>query len=358
MTPAAKILYLVAGAALVGARLQAADRDFETFPKIDIHVHIYEDVPAFHEIMEEINIIKVLNVSVRAMTADVFEYRKVGARQLAHDHPGGFSWASTFPLWNINEPGYVGKTINVLDESFADGAIAVKVWKDVGLEVKNEHGDHIHFDDAKFDPIVEHIVANGRPVLGHLAEPIHAWRPLDEENPLHRYQLSNPQWHFYGKPEMPSYEKIIAARDARVARHPEMTFVAFHLGSMSHDVGMVDSRLAIYPNMHAGVAGRVKFLTRQSSEKVRAFFIKHQDRLMYGTDLTIETWGSRTVPVTPEENAEFKESLKKRYRDDWDYFVSEGDVDHDGFATQGLNLPTEVLEKFYYKNAQRIIPGL
>ena len=121
-------------------------------------------------------------------------------------------------------------------------------------------------DDPLFDPIIEHIVANGKPLLGHLAEPIHAWRPLEKDNPLHRYQHANPQWHFYGKPEIPSYERIIAARDARIAKHPKMTFVAFHLGSMSHDVGMVDSRLAIYPNMYAGVAGRVRFLTRQSSK--------------------------------------------------------------------------------------------
>jgi len=349
-------IHIVALLALVSAH--AEEIHFETFPKIDIHVHIYEDTPAFHELMEEINLIKVLNVSVRAMDPKVFEYRNANARQLAHDHPHTFSWASTFPLWNINEPGYVGKVINGLDKNFADGALAVKVWKDIGLEAKDPHGEHIHLDDPIFDPIVEHIVANNKPLLGHLAEPIHAWRPLEKDNPLHRYQHANPQWHFYGKADIPSYERIIAARDARIAKHPEMTFVAFHLGSMSHDVGMVDSRLAIYPNMYAGVAGRVRFLTRQPSEKVRDFFIKYQDRLMYGTDLTIESWGGRSTPQTPEESQQFKERLRKRYRDDWDYFTSGGQVDYDGYETHGLGLTKEVLEKFYYKNAQRIIPGL
>ena len=210
-----------------------------------------------------------------------------------------------------------------------------------------------------FDSLLDLLFCFGQPgLLGHLAEPIHAWRPLENDNPLHRYQHANPQWHFYGKADIPSYERIIAARDARIAKHPEMTFVAFHLGSMSHDVGMVDSRLAIYPNMYAGVAGRVRFLTRQSSEKVRDFFIKYQDRLMYGTDLTIESWGLRSTPQTPEESQRFKERLKKRYRSDWDYFTSMGRVDYDGHETQGLGLPKEVLEKFYYKNAQSIIPGL
>ena len=77
--------------------------------------------------MKEINLIKVLNVSVRGMDPEIFEYRRNGTRQLAHDHPHSFAWASTFPLWNINEPGYVGKVINGLDESFSDGALAVKV---------------------------------------------------------------------------------------------------------------------------------------------------------------------------------------------------------------------------------------
>jgi len=190
-----------------------------------------------HQLMDEINIIKVLDVAVQGMDPAVFEYRLKGARHLAKKYPERYTWASTFPLWNFNESGYVGNTIIGLDKTFEDGALAVKVWKDVGLSLKNDQGEHIHFDDPLFDPIIEHIVVQGKPVLGHLAEPIHAWRPLEEGNPLHNYQRSNPEWHFYGKPDIPCYERIISARDERVARHPKMTFVAFHLGSMSHGCG-------------------------------------------------------------------------------------------------------------------------
>lgn len=340
------------------ASSQTVDRNFETFPKIDIHVHIYEDTPAYHELMEEINLIKVLNVSVRAMEPERYEYRLNGAKSLANKYPDKFAWACTFPLWNINDSDYIDKTLQGLEQNFMDGALAVKIWKDVGLEVKDEEGEHIHLDDPVFDPIIEYIVVQGKPVLGHLAEPIHAWRPLEEDNPLHRYQLNSPQWHFYGRPEIPSYERIIAARDERVARHPDMTFIAFHLGSMSHDVGMVDSKLAIYPNMYAGVAGRVHFLTRQPSEKVRAFFIKYQDRLLYGTDLSIEEWGNRHPPRNEEEKKQFMEATRRRYEEDWNYFTSSGKVIHRDYETEGLNLPTQVLQKFYYKNAKRIIPGL
>lgn len=337
----------------------AADRNFVTFPKIDIHVHIYEDSPAYLELMDEINIIRVLNVSVRGMDKDRFDYHQEAARSLAEKYPDKFSWASTFPLWNVNEPGYVGKTITGLNKDFKNNALAVKVWKDVGLAAVNDHGDHIHFDDPVFDPIIEHIVVHGKPVLGHLAEPIHAWRPLEDGNPLHNYQRENPEWHFYNRAEMPSYERIIAARDARVAKHPEMTFVAFHLGSMSHDVGMIDSRLAIYPNMYVGVAARVQFIMRQPTEKVRDFFIKYQDRILYGTDLSIENWGEdRSAPETAEEKARFKERSRKMYQDQWNYFSTDEMVTYRGHTTRGLNLPTEVLEKFYYKNARKIIPGL
>ena len=129
MKPIIRILFLVAWVGVFGEELH-----FETFPKIDIHVHIYEDTPAFHALMEEINLIKVLTVSVRAMDPEVFEYRMQRARQLAHDHPRSFTWASFFPLWNINEPGYVGKVINSLDENFTDNTLAVKVLKNIGLE--------------------------------------------------------------------------------------------------------------------------------------------------------------------------------------------------------------------------------
>lgn len=338
---------------------QATNREFETFPKIDVHVHIYEDSPAYLELMDEINLIGVLNVSVRGMEADVYNYRHDSALRLAVKYPEKFSWASTFPLWNINEPGYVGKTITGLNEDFENNAQAVKVWKDVGLAATNDHGDHIHFDDPVFDPIIEHIVVDGLPVLGHLAEPIHAWRPLEDGNPLHNYQRENPEWHFYAKPDMPSYERIIAARDARVAKHPDMTFVAFHLGSMSHDVGMVDSRLAIYPNMYVGVAARVQFLMRQPTEKVRAFFIQYQDRILYGTDLSIDGPDSSGAATAGKEaNRKFKERTRQMYEEQWNYFSSDGMATYRGYTTQGLNLPTEVLEKLYFKNAQKVIPGL
>ena len=92
----------------------------------------------------------------------------------------------------------------------AAGAKGVKVWKDIGMEVRDARGEPVQIDHPRFQPIWDFLAEQRVPVLAHIAEPLAAWRPLDPENPHFGYYSANPRYHAYLHPEIPRHEAIIA----------------------------------------------------------------------------------------------------------------------------------------------------
>ena len=135
---------------------------------------------------------------------------------LVKQHPDIFSFASTFDLTTRNEPDYGARVAKALDETFAQGAVMVKIWKEVGLELKRPDGSFLLPDDPILDPVYAHLASRRKPLLAHLAEPREAWLPLDPKGVHYGYYSRNPQWHLYGKPEYPEPRPA----DGRARSHP------------------------------------------------------------------------------------------------------------------------------------------
>lgn len=328
---------------------------FEEILKIDVHTHVFEDVPALNDMLRK-NRVHIINVAVPATDGHLERMHQIGA-QLARTYPDLFHFASTFDLTRRAEPGYHEAVNAALDRTFADGAVMTKIWKEVGLDIKRPDGSFHMPDDELFDPIYAHLAERGKPLLAHLAEPLEAWQPLDPNGVHYSYYSRNPRWHLYGKPEYPSHADIIAARDRVLERHPTLTLIGAHLGSLEHDVDEVAKRLDRYPNFHVEVSARTRDLTHQPSDKVRAFFLKYQDRILYGVDRTWKPYRSETPP-TDDARAAFVRGLEEQYRRDFAYYAGTGQVQYGDRQIEALGLPREVLEKFYYRNAQRLIPEL
>jgi predicted TIM-barrel fold metal-dependent hydrolase len=279
------------------------------------------------------------------------------ASGLATTHPDLHFFASTFDLRERNAPGWAAATIKALDQTFDNGAVMVKIWKEVGIDLKRPDGSFMMPDDALLDPVYAHLAARGKPLIAHLAEPLDAWRPLDPNSVHYGYYSKNPEWHLYGKPDYPSHEAIIASRDRILEKHPTLVVIAAHLGSLEHDVDEVAARLDRYPNLYVEVAARTRDLTYQPTDKVRNFFLTYQDRILYGVDRTWMPY-ARETPPTDDERATFVRDLEAQYRVDYAYYAGTGTVDYRGREVQALALPADVLAKFYHGNAQRVIPGL
>jgi len=327
---------------------------FEQILKIDLHAHIFEYIPGLAEVLSR-NKLCLLNICVPGSDPVQMKWMEETAELLYQNYGGLHPFASTFPLKGLFEPDYAAKTIFWLDKSFEQGAVMTKIWKEVGMEVKTPGGEFVMPDDPAFDPIYAHLAKRGKPLIAHLAEPIIAWLPLEPGDTV-SYYARNPEWHFYGKQGVPSYEQIIQARDNILKKHPDLIFIGAHLGSLSHDVDMVAERLEKYPSFFVELGGRTGFLARQPKEKVHNFFIRFSERIMYGTDIGRVPGKHREID--PKKRDEFFEEVLARYRIDYQYYAGLGRMKYRGREVECLDLPREVLEKFYSGNARRIIPGL
>ncbi len=324
---------------------------YEKFLKIDVHSHIFEDVPAIHALFARINV-RTINVCVPGTDGQLATMDRIGF-ELYRAHPQLYPVTTTFDLRSRDEPDYIARTIAWLDRAFDRGAVAVKIWKEVGIDLKTRDGKFLLPDDPLFDPIYAHLAKRGKPLHAHLAEPIDAWLPLDKDSNHYTYYSQNPEWHLYGKPGYPSHAAIIAARDNIMKKHPTLVVVGAHLGSLEHDLDGIAERLTRYPNFHIEVSARTRNLTRHPTEKVRALFQKFPDRILYGVDAG---WmpHRRDTPPTDAQRRGHANSLELRYRADWDYYAGTGETTYNNRKTQALHLPRPILEKFYHANAERI----
>jgi predicted TIM-barrel fold metal-dependent hydrolase len=326
---------------------------FAQLRKVDVHSHIYEDLPAVNAMLRRINL-RVINISVPATDGHMAFMHRFNAA-LVTQHPDLFSWASTFDVAARNEPDYGARVAKALDETFANGAVMVKIWKEVGLELKRPDGSFVLPDDPIFDPVYAHLTLRRKPLLAHLAEPREAWLPLDPKGVHYGYYSRNPKWHLYGRPEFPTHARLMESRDHILAKHPNLVVIGAHIGSLEWDVDEVAKRLDTYPNFHVEVSARTRDLTRQPPAKVRAFFVKYQDRILYGVDRSWMPHRTPEVKPTDADRQKFATDLEAQYRRDWDYYAGTGSITYGAETVEGLGLPKDVLAKLYWKNAERVI---
>jgi predicted TIM-barrel fold metal-dependent hydrolase len=353
MVTAAAVLARASQPIATQSSTAASTPGFEQLRKIDVHSHIYEDLPVVNAMLRRINL-RVVNVSVPATDGHLEFMHRFNAA-LVKQHPDLFSFASTFDLAARNEPDYGARVGRALDATFAQGAVMVKIWKEVGLELKRPDESFLLPDDPVFDPVYAHIASRRKPLLAHLAEPREAWLPLDPKNVHYGYYSRNPRWHLYGKPEFPSHSALMDARDHILAKHPDLVVIGAHVGSLEYDVDEVAKRLDRYPNFHVEVSARTLDLARQPATKVRAFFLKYQDRILYGVDRSWRPYVTPEVKPSDADRQKFAADLEAQYRRDWDYYAGTGQVTYGVETVEALGLPRDVLEKFYWKNAGRII---
>jgi predicted TIM-barrel fold metal-dependent hydrolase len=327
-----------------------SEEDFKTVLKIDSHIHINSDDGVFEDQAAADNFLLItLNVdhSDSANVRKQFDF----SVSTVQKHPGRVFFGTTFFFdtagWGSEE--WSRKIISQLDKDISAGAITVKIWKNIGMVVQDRKGKFIMVDDPGLDPIFDFIKSKGIPVTGHLGEPRNCWLPLAEMtvNSDSNYFSEHPEYHMFLHPEYPSYEDQINARDNMLRKHPDLTFIGCHLGSLEWNVDSLAARFDRLPNMAVDMSARICHLQYQSAkdrERVRSFIIKYQDRLLYGTDEGYS--GSRN----PDS---FKKGMHDIWVDDWKYFATNSEMTSDKFdgKFQGLKLPKEVINKIYHENA-------
>lgn len=319
--------------------------------RIDAHVHVFDDRPEFFRLLRRLDL-KVVNICVVDKHDKGFEEAEPQhtlALGVFKASQGRAPWCATFDPQAFESATFVKDTIARLEAAFDQGAVAVKIYKSIGMELKSKSGKYIMPDEPVFEPILKFIESRNKTLYAHIAEPSAAWKPLDPSSPHYGYYKNNPDWHVYRVPGFPSKETILRARDRVLKLHPKLRVVGCHLGSMEDDVGDIARRFDEYPNFAVDAAARIPDLMIQPREKVRGFFVKYQDRLLYATDLSL---------MQGEEPEARLKRWEQTYARDWTYFATADTVEFEGRQVRGLKLPEPVLRKLFRENAVRWVPGI
>ncbi len=320
------------------------------FERLDTHMHVHRSAPALVAAFQQAGW-RGLSIcdcrAVRNQTSDLDDMIR-GTAKASAESKGRLAWATTFDARGFEETGFADRVIAGLRRGFDQNAIAVKIWKNIGMGIRGKSGEYLLPDDPALLPVYEAIQSAGKTLIAHLAEPNAAWLPLDAGNAEFGYYRNHPEWHIYGKPGAPSKEAILAARDRVLARYPRLRVVGCHLGSNEEDLDRLARRLDTFPNFAVDLAARVRYLALGDREKVRQFVLKYQDRILYGTDFTLG----------PGDDTRAAQSLQRTHLRDWSFFATEETATYQDRSVQGLALPETALRKIFHDNGGRWLPGI
>jgi predicted TIM-barrel fold metal-dependent hydrolase len=318
---------------------------------IDAHAHIYVTDPSVTKLLRELDLhlLDILVIDDRDKFFKSLEPQFSDAIRLQENNKGRVALCTTFSPYDFDAPGFSKRAIAQLDKNFDGGAVAVKIYKTIGMEIKTKRGRYLMADDPVFDPIYDEIETRNRTVVAHLAEPTSCWQPPNPNSPDSDYYTKHPDEYAYLHPDWPSKAEILRARDHILEKHPKLRVIGAHLGSMEVDLDQLAEHFDRYPNFAVDTAERVPYFMLQAHEKVRSFIIKYQDRVLYGTDVDLE----------PGTNAaEAMRDARTVYLRDWKFFATNDWVEYKGKQIRGLGLPQSTLRKLYHDNAVTWIPGI
>lgn len=309
------------------------------FPFIDVHGHQYrmptQDLAPVIAAMDTLNMAIMVNLSGRTGAQ-----LQQSVNNIATNFPDRFVVFANINFEGAGAEGWIEKTVAQFEEDVKNGARGLKVYKSLGLRNKDAQGNRLAIDDPRLDPIWEKCAALGVPVLIHSADPKPFWDEFDGDNERWLELKTHPRRKRDANNPAP-WEQIIQEQHNMFKNHPKTTFINAHMGWYANDLGKLGNLLDEMPNMNVGIGAIIAELGRQP-RFAKAFFIKYQDRILFGKD----SWKPEEFPTyfrVLESNDEYFRYHKK-YHAFWPMY--------------GLDLPDEVLKKVYYKNALRIVPGL
>jgi hypothetical protein len=346
-------------AALTGAAVAApapahyALADFARVDKIDAHVHLSGAADHFMAQALRDNF-RVLTINVDSPDYPPIEEQQRTAVSLRQRYPGRVAFAATFSVSDFQLPGWGERTQQALAEAFRQGAVGVKMWKNIGMVLQDPDGSYVMPDDPRLAPVLallerEHVV-----LLGHQAEPRNCWLAPGQMTVRsdREYFEQHPQYYMYRHPEMPAHDTILAARDRALQAHPALLFDAVHLASLEWDVDEIAAFLERFPTARVDVAARLVHLEYQAARhpaKVRKFLLRYQDRILYGSDTS----------YGPEDSAAAAAEVHASWLEDWRFLATAEHMHSSDFAEPfvGLQLPRQVIDKLYRRNAEALFVG-
>ena len=326
------------------------------YPFIDVHNHQWnmptQDLKGLLADMSSLNMVAMVNLSGRSF--DIFHddyggqtMHNAGVEKLNRslenvkaNGNGRILVFTNIDFSGIDNPAWTKTAVEQLEKDVKNGAAGLKVYKDLGLEVKDQKGNRLRVDDPRLDPIWEKCGELKIPVLIHTGEPSPFFDPEDKYNERWLELKLHPD---RARPasSYPSFKTVMAEQHHIFSKHKNTIFLAAHFGWMANNLTALGAMLDTMPNVYVEFAAIMEEIGRQP-KTARNFFIKYQDRILFGKD----TWNV----------AEYGFYFRMLETDD-EYFPPLRKY-HAFWYMYGLGLPDDVLKKIYYKNGLKLFPQI
>ncbi len=309
------------------------------FPFIDVHSHqrsmSKQSLSKLIEDMDRLNEGVMVNLSGGSGENLNNKIESINA-----NFPNRFVVFANVNFDGVGKKGWTENAVAQFEKDIKSGAKGLKVYKSLGLRNKDIDGNRLAIDDARLDAIWAKCGELGVPVLIHAADPKSFWDGMNSDNERWLELKTHSRRKRSATDPVP-WQQLIDEQHRMFKKHPNTKFINAHMGWYANNLGRLGELLDEMPNMNVGIAAVIAELGRQP-RNAKAFFIKYQDRILFGKD----SWKPEEFPTyfrVLESDDEYFPYYKK-YHAFWSMY--------------GLNLPDDVLKKVYYKNALNLIPGL
>jgi predicted TIM-barrel fold metal-dependent hydrolase len=334
------------------ARLPVHEVPRARLPVVDAHNHlgrwlsedggwVVDDVDPLLRSLDACNVAAIVNLDGRwgdDLEANLDRYDR--------SHPGRFATFCHLDWRETSSVGWPARLVASMGRAAAAGAKGLKVWKDLGLHVRDERGQLILPDDPRLSDVWDAAGELGLPIAIHTADPIAFFEPVDATNERVEELVEHPDWSFADRDRFPTFDRLLDGLEAVVGSHPRTTFIGVHFGNAAEELARVERMLADNANYHVDVAARIAELGRQP-RATRRLIERYPDRVLFGTD---------AFPPDADVYAisfRFLETLDEAF----DYAPDETPP-QGRWTISGLGLPEGVLQRVYAGNARRLIPSL
>lgn len=217
------------------------------------------------------------------------------------------------------------------------GYIGYKIWSGPWYRRLDKKEDGFpYIDDPAHEPTFSEMERIG--LLGasiHIADPNGPWNERTD-------WLADP---------IEYWQEITAWRNV-LERHPKLVVVMAHgnwLLCQDAQIDYLRNMLATFPNLNVDLAATFQYYHLVNRDNLRSFMIEWSDRILFGTD--IGSWKDKA------ESNNRAEQYVRAFK-----ILETSDKVKGGFfggpEIEGLDLPKDVLEKIYYKNAMRLYPNV
>jgi predicted TIM-barrel fold metal-dependent hydrolase len=306
------------------------------FPVIDMHSHPYAKTAAeiddWVRNMDEVGIEKTMILTMSTGAAFDEIQRKYAK------YPERFEMWCGFDFTGYDKPGFGTGAVKELERCKQAGARGVGEIHDKGQGLRSGKlkAPGMHPDDPRMDAVWDKCGELGMPISLHVADPIWMYQKMDRYNDglMNAYE-----WRLDNQPGIVGLSGMVDILERTTARHRNTTFIACHLANLDYDLARLGEVLERNPNLYADISARYAE-TAPIPRFAAAFYEKHADRLVYGTDMGTDK---------PMYRVTFRilESLDEHFYeiDQFSYH----------WSLNGFGLSDGILKQVYHDNAAKLL---